>query len=378
MAHKYMFNGIEIDFAGDLGIIAMSNCEEFGKKLDDSIKRIRKAAGMLVPDTFLINIEEVRFANGEGKIKIHDTVRGKDVFIVSDTGNYSRTYKLYGHDNRMGPDDHYQDIKRVISAIGGKAARVNVIMPMLYASRQDKREGRESLDCSMILQELENMGVRDLITFDAHNAAVQNAVSVMSFENIYATYEIVKNFISDEPDVIADRDNLLIISPDVGGMGRAIYYSNVMKTDVGMFYKRRDYSIVESGRNPIVCHEYLGKDVAGKNVMIIDDMIGTGESMAEIVQEMKRRNAAKVFVVATFGMFTKGIGIFQELFDQGLLTRLYTTNLTHVPTDALDKPWFNRVDMSPFAAELINNINMNRSIEPVIDATTRLKNALGN
>ncbi|MCL2234865.1 MAG: ribose-phosphate pyrophosphokinase [Defluviitaleaceae bacterium] len=377
MAHKYMFNGIEIDFAGDLGIIAMSNCRDFGKKIDDNIRRLRKAAGMLTPDTFLIDIDEIRFANGEGKVLINDSVRGKDIFIISDTGNYSQTYKLYGYDNRMSPDEHYQDIKRVISAIGGKAARVNVVMPMLYASRQDKRKGRESLDCSMILQELENMGVRDIITFDAHNAAVQNAVSVMSFENIYATYEIVKNFIADEPDVMADRDNLLIISPDVGGMERAIYYSTVMRTDVGMFYKRRDYSRVESGRNPIVQHEYLGKDVEGKNVIIIDDMIGTGESMAEIVRELKRRNANKVFVAATFGMFTRGIGVFGELHDQGLLTRLYTTNLTHVPEDAPEKPWFNHVDMSPFAAELMNNINMNKSIEPVIDATTRLKNAIG-
>ncbi|MCL2619311.1 MAG: ribose-phosphate pyrophosphokinase [Defluviitaleaceae bacterium] len=367
----------EIDFVGDLGIIAMSNCADFGKKLDENIKRIRKEAGLSTPDTFLIEIKEVRFANGEGKIKIEESVRGKDIFIVSDTGNYSQTYKLYGFENHMGPDEHYQDIKRVISAIGGKAARVSVIMPMLYASRQDKRDGRESLDCSMILQELENMGVRDIITFDAHNAAVQNAVSVMSFENIYATYEIVKNFVADEPDVIKDRDNLLIISPDVGGMGRAIYYSTVMQTDVGMFYKRRDYSRLVDGSNPIVQHEYLGKDVEGKNVMIIDDMIGTGGSMIEIVHELKRRNAAKVFVAATFGMFTKGIGAFEDLYNKGLMTRLYTTNLTHVPTDALDKPWFNHVDMSPFAADLVNNINMNRSIEPVIDATSRLKEALG-
>jgi ribose-phosphate pyrophosphokinase len=299
-------------------------------------------------------------------------MRGKDIFLIADIGNYSCTYKLYGHDNRMSPDDHYQDIKRAVSAMAGKADRVNVMMPMLYASRQDRRKGRESLDCAMILRELQHMGVKAILTFDVHNSSVQNAVSLMAFENIYATYEIVRQFFADEPEIIANRDDLLIISPDVGGMERAIYYSTVLKADVGMFYKRRDYSRVESGRNPIVQHDYLGRDVAGKNVIIIDDMIATGESIAEIITELKSRKAKKVFVATTFAMFTKGDETFHDLYERGLLTRLYSTNLTYVPQEIVDKPWFSRVDMSPFAAEIVNALNMNKSIEPVMDATMRL------
>jgi len=373
MAYRVLINGGEVDFTGELGIIALENCREFGEKLDKEIIKLRQAEGIPTPDSFLIGTNQIRFSNGEGKILINESVRGKDVFLISDVGNYSCTYPLYGHDNRMGPDEHYQDIKRAVSAIGGKAARVNVMMPMLYASRQDRRKGRESLDCAVALQELENLGVKSVITFDVHNTGVINAAMLMSFENIYASYDIVKAFFEDESDVANDKDNLLIISPDVGGMERAIYYSNVIKTDVGMFYKRRDYSTVIDGRNPIVQHEYLGRDVAGKNVMIIDDMIGTGESVAEIVRELKNRNAAKIFVATTFAMFTKGCATFQQLYDEGLLTRLYSTNLTYVPSEIIGTAWFKHVDMSPFAAEIVNCLNTNRSIEPIMDATARLK-----
>ncbi|MCL2753837.1 MAG: ribose-phosphate pyrophosphokinase [Defluviitaleaceae bacterium] len=373
MAYRVLINGEEVDFTGELGIIALDNCKEFGEKLDKAIIEQRKKEGIPTPETFLIETNQIRFSNGEGKILLNESVRGMDVFLISDIGNYSCTYPLYGHENRMGPDEHYQDIKRAVSAIGGKAARVNVVMPMLYASRQDRRKGRESLDCAMALQELENMGVKSVITFDVHNSGVINASSLMSFENIYASYEIVKSFFEDEQDVVNDRENLLIISPDVGGMERAIYYSTVMKTDVGMFYKRRDYSRVVSGRNPIVQHEYLGRDVAGKNIMIIDDMIGTGESVAEIVRELKERNAAKIFVATTFAMFTKGCATFQQLYNDGLLTALYSTNLTYVPPEIIGTPWFKHVDMSCFAAEIVNCLNTNRSIEPIMDATARLK-----
>ncbi|MCL2576094.1 MAG: ribose-phosphate pyrophosphokinase [Defluviitaleaceae bacterium] len=373
MTYRNNRNGQEIDFAGDLGIIALENCKDFGKKLDESIRFLRLQQGIPTPDSFLIDTAQIRFSNGEGKILLNESVRGKDVFLISDVGNYSCTYPLYGYDNHMSPDEHYQDIKRAVSAIGGKAARVNVVMPMLYASRQDRRKGRESLDCAMSLQELENMGVKAVITFDVHNSGVINAASHMSFENIFASYEIVRAFFEDEPDVINDKENLLIISPDVGGMERAIYYSNVMKTDVGMFYKRRDYSRVVDGRNPIVQHDYLGRDVTGKNIMIIDDMIGTGESMVEIVQELKKRNAGKIFIATTFAMFTKGCGTFQKLHDEGLLTRLYSTNLTYVPPEIIGTKWFHHVDMSPFAAEIIHCLNTNSSIEPIMDATARLK-----
>ncbi|MCL2168465.1 MAG: ribose-phosphate pyrophosphokinase [Defluviitaleaceae bacterium] len=373
MSYRTTCNGTELNFAGDVGIIALKSSKELGAKINESIKKQRKEAGLPVSDTYLIDFDEVRFSNGEGKILLNESVRGKDVFIICDIGNYSCTYTLYGHDNRMSPDDHYQDIKRAISAMGGKADRVNVMMPMLYASRQDRRKGRESLDCAMTLRELEHMGVKTVLTFDVHNSSVQNAVSLMAFENIYATYEIVRRFMKDEPAIITNKEDFLIISPDVGGMERAVYYSTVMKADVGMFYKRRDFSRVESGRNPIVQHEYLGRDVAGKNVIIIDDMIATGESICEIVRELKGRNAKKVFVATTFAMFTKGDSMFQALYDEGSLTRLYSTNLTYIPETIIEKPWLTHVDMSPFAAEIINTLNMNSSIEPVMNATARIK-----
>ena len=378
MAYRMTCNNKDFDFTGDLGIIALKSCEELGKKMDASIKALREKEGIPLPEsgTFLIDMEEIRFSNGEGKVIIHDSIRGKDIYIISDVGNYSCTYPLYGHENRMGPDEHYQSIKRAVSAIGGKAARINVVMPMLYASRQDRRKGRESLDCSMTLRELEHMGVKTLVTFDVHNSSVQNATTLMSFENIYATYEIVKNFLEDEEDILTNKDDFLIISPDVGGMERAVYYSTVMNTDVGMFYKRRDYSRIESGRNPIVQHEYLGKDVEGKNVIIIDDMIASGESIAEIAKELKNRKANKIFAATTFAMFTKGDGIFCDLYDQGLLDRLYSTNLTYVPEETTKKPWFKHIDMSPFAAEIISNLNMNKSLTPVVDATSRLSDKL--
>jgi ribose-phosphate pyrophosphokinase len=373
MAYHYNDN---YDFAGDLGLMVLDSHKDFGVKIDQFIKQMRMADELATPETFLIDTTEIRFSNGEGKIILNESVRGKDIFIISDIGNYSITYPFYGYENRMGPDEHYQDIKRAVSAIEGKASRINVVMPMLYASRQDRRKVRESLDCAMTLRELEHMGVKSVITFDVHNSAIQNAVSLMSLENIYATYEIVRTFMEDEPDVIADKDNFLIISPDVGGMERAIYYSTVMKTDVGMFYKRRDYSRVESGRNPIVQHDYLGRDVTGKNIMIIDDMIGTGESVVEIVQELKSRKANKVFVAVTFAMFTKGDDIFHKAYEDGLLSKLYTTNLTHIPDITTGRPWLHHVDMSPFTAEIINTLNMNHSLGPVMDATSRLEKIL--
>ena len=366
----------DIDFVGDLGIIALRSCSDFGCKVDAHIKRLRRKASIPCPDTFMIDAQEIRFTNGEGKIILNETVRGKDIYLICDIGNYSLTYNLYGNTNYMGPDEHFQDIKRAVSALGGKAARINVLMPMLYASRQDRSKGRESLDCALALRELEALGVHDVITFDVHNPSVQNAVPLMSFENLYATYEIVKNFIEDEVEIVSDKENFLIVSPDLGGMERAIYYSTVMEIDVGMFYKRRDYSRIVDGRNPIVQHEYLGRDVEGKNIIIIDDMISTGESILEIIHDLKKRRAAKIFVATTFALFTKGVAAYQELHDKGMLTRVYSTNLTYVPDDIIAKPWFKYVDMSPFAAEIINHLNMNRSIEPILDATGRLEKHL--
>jgi len=367
---------LDIDFVGDLGIIALRSCKAFGAQVDMHIKRLRRKESVPCPDTFLIEAEEIRFTNGEGKIILNETVRGKDIYLICDIGNYSLTYDLYGHINHMGPDEHFQDIKRAVSAIGGKAARINVMMPMLYASRQDRNKGRESLDCALAMRELEALGVRDVITFDVHNPSVQNAVPLMSFENLYATYEIVKNFIEDEGEILSDKDNFLIISPDLGGMERAIYYSTVMEIDVGMFYKRRDHSRIVDGRNPVVQHEYLGRNVEGKNIIIIDDMISSGGSISEVIYKLKERRAAKIFVATTFAMFTKGFAEYQELYDKELLDKVYSTNLTYVPNELIAKPWFKHVDMSPFAAEIINNLNMNRSIEPLLDATGRIKQHL--
>jgi len=362
----------DIDYVGDLGIIALSSCKNFGKKVDEHLVRMRREDKLNCPDTFMIDVSEIRFTNGEGKIILNETARGKDIYVFCDVGNYSCTYSLYGHENHMGPDEHFQDIKRAVSAIGGKAARINVMMPMLYGSRQDRNKGRESLDCALALRELEALGVKDIITFDVHNPAVQNAVPLMSFENLYATYEIVKDFIKDEESIVSDKENFLIISPDLGGMERAIYYSTVMGIDVGMFYKRRDYSRIVDGRNPIIQHDYLGRNVEGKNIIIIDDMLSTGESAAEIIRDLKNRKANKIFVATTFALFTRGIATFQNLYDEGTLTGVYSTNLTYIPDDILSRPWFKHVDMSPFAAEVINHLNMNRSIEPILDATDRL------
>ena len=365
-----------INFVADLGIVALNSCKDFGEKVDKAIIRMRKKAGYKTPETYLLDASQIRFTNGEGKIILNETARGKDIFLMCDIGNYSCTYKLYGQDHKMGPDEHFQDLKRAILAIGGKASRINVIMPMLYASRQDRNKGRESLDCALALRELEALGVNDIITFDVHNPSIQNATPLLSFENIYATYEIVKNLIEDEGELVSEKDDFLIISPDLGGMERAIYYSTVMEIDVGMFYKRRDYSQVVNGSNPIVQVEYLGRDVAGKNIIIIDDIISTGKSVAEVIKDLKERRAKNIFVAATFGLFTQGMDVFQKLYEDGLLTRLYTTNLTYVPPHILAAPWFKHVDMSPFAAEVINHLNMNRSIEPILDATSRLKEHL--
>lgn len=364
---------IEADSVGDLGIIALRSCEEFGEKLDKHIKNLRRQSATPCPESFLIKAQQTRFSNGEGKIILGETARGKDIFVICDIGNHSCTYDLYGRPNRMGPDEHFQDIKRAVSAIGGRAARVNVMMPMLYASRQDRNKGRESLDCSLALQELERLGVRDIITFDVHNSSVQNAVPLLSFENLYATYEMIENFIQDEKEILTDKENFLIISPDLGGMERAIYYSTVMGIDIGMFYKRRNYSKVEGGRNPIEQHDYLGRDLDGKNVIIIDDIISTGESACKIMEDLKERGASKIFLATTFAQFTRGTERFQKLYEDGILNRVYSTNLTYVPKEILDSPWFKHVDMSLFAAKIINNLNTNRSIESLINATESLK-----
>jgi ribose-phosphate pyrophosphokinase len=355
---------------GELGLIVMENCETIGKWIDDHLLEMRRPfldEGLELPDSFIINKKEVRFSNGEGKVFLEESVRGKDIYIVTDIGNYNITYTMFGYVNRKSPDDHLQDVKRVLSAMAGKARRITLIMPLLYSSRQHSRKGRESLDCAMALQELEKLGVDDILTFDAHDPTIQNAVPLISFENLYPTLDIVKRFISDERELFKDPSKMLLISPDTGAMDRAVYYSSVLGFDIGLFYKRRDHSKVVKGKNPIVQHEYIGKDVKGCNILIVDDMIASGESVFDIVEELKKREAGKIFVATTYALFTEGIDKFNRFYEAGLIDRLYTTNLSYVPEAARQSPWFSEVDMSEFIARVVNRLNFDQSISDLID-----------
>ncbi|MBQ1254844.1 MAG: ribose-phosphate pyrophosphokinase [Clostridia bacterium] len=358
---------------GGIGLIVMNNCKELGQKVDAWIKEIRGEDPN--SPSYIIPTEEVRFSNGEGKVRILDSVRGKDLYIVSDVGNYHCTYKMFGYENHIGPDEHFQDIKRVISAIGGKANRITLIMPLLYASRQHRRKGRESLDCAMALEELRNLGVDTIITFDAHDPTIHNAIPGTSFENVLPTYSILKNFIAIEGDDIF-KDNMTVISPDNGAMERAIYYANVLGLDVGMFYKRRDHSRIVNGKNPIVQHEYIGGPLDGKKVLIIDDMIASGQSIIEVVNEAYKRNAKEIYAVATFAFFTEGVEKFDKLYEEGKLTRLYTTNLSYVPEEYLSRPWLVCADLSKFVAKITHTLNNDESISPLLECTTRIRRLL--
>lgn len=368
----------------NLGIIALESSIELGHKINallvekrkEDLNRCINFQDEENKEGFLINVREDRFSNGEGKVVIEDTVRGKDVFILCDVGNYSCTYKMFGVENHKSPDDHFQDIKRVLSALGGKAKRITVIMPMLYASRQHRRKGRESLDCAMALQELERLGVSDIITFDVHDPNVQNAIPLISFDNLYPTYEIVKTILVRETDFLVDKSKMLVVSPDTGAMDRAIYYSSVLGLDIGLFYKRRDHSTVINGKNPIVQHEYIGRDVNGQDILIVDDMIASGESIFDIARELKKRNAGKIFVSTTFALFTEGIEKFNKFYEEGLIDRVYSTNLTYIPKEVREAQWFREVDMSKFLASIINNLNYDKSIAPLLDATSGIKELL--
>jgi len=355
----------------ELGIIALESCAELGNAIEKYIQNNRNCT-----ESFLIPIDEIRFSNGEGKVKISESVRGKDIYILCDVGNYSCTYKMFGIENHKGPDEHFQDIKRTVAAIRGKAARITVIMPLLYESRQHRRKGRESLDCALALQELERLGVDEIITFDVHDPNIQNAIPLLSFENIYPTYDIVKAIISNEKTLELDKEKLLVISPDTGAMDRAIYYSSVLGVDVGLFYKRRDHSTIVNGKNPIVQHEYVGRNVSGKDVLIVDDMIASGESVLDIAKELKKRNARNVYVAATFAFFTEGTEKFTKAYEDGLISRIYSTNLTYIPESLTKEVWFRGVDLSELSARIINRLNHGRSIAKYMDATRIIQNLL--
>ena len=364
---------------GELGIIAMENCSAVGAEINRILLEERHKHGMpetLLPESYLIKTHEIRFSNGEGKVFIEETVRGKDIYIITDIGNYSMTYTMHGFTNHKSPDDHLQDLKRVLSAMAGKARRVTLIMPLLYSSRQHSRKGRESLDCAMALQELEKLGIDDIITFDAHDPTIQNSIPLISFENLYPTFEIVKAILCHEKAVFDDPANMIIISPDTGAMDRAIYYSSVLSMDIGLFYKRRDHSRVVHGRNPIVQHEYIGRSVEGKNILIVDDMIASGESIFDIALELKKRKAGKVFIATTFALFTDGIDKFNQFYEDGYIDQVYTTNLSYLHKDSKDVPWLTVVDMSEYIAKMMNRLNYDISIGDLIDASAGIREIL--
>ena len=368
---------------GALGIIPTVSCQSLGEKVNNYLvqwreQRENEHTGTLAftgyrRDSYIIDAKTPRFGSGEGKGEINETVRGYDIYIMVDVCNYSLTYSLSGNINHMSPDDHYQDVKRIIAACGGKAKRINVIMPFLYESRQHRRSSRESLDCALALQELTSMGVDNIITFDAHDPRVQNAIPLNGFESVQATYQFIKYLLLGIDDLQIDSDHMMIISPDEGGMSRAVYFANVLGIDMGMFYKRRDYTRIVNGRNPIVAHEFLGSDVEGNDVIIIDDMISSGDSILDVATELKRRKARRVFACATFGLFTNGFKKIDEAYENGIIDHILTTNLVYQPEQLLTKPWYINVDMSKYIALLIDTLNHDASISDILNPVERIQ-----
>ena len=370
-----MKTSIESYNLGKLGVIGMNGCEDFCSRVDYYLKKFNDD-DIQEHGTFLFPIKTSRFGTGEAKATLLHSARTYDVYIIVDCFNYGETYKLYGQEVPMSPDDHYQDLKRAISAIGGKAKRITVIMPMLYEGRQHKRSSRESLDCAMALQELCNIGVDNIITFDAHDPRVQNAIPFKGFENVMPTYQMIKACLKYDKDIILNKDNTMIISPDEGAMSRCMYYSSVLEMELGMFYKRRDYSRVVNGKNPIVAHEFLGSSVDGKNVIVVDDMISSGDSMIDVARELKKRKAARVFMFSTFGLFTEGFDRFDKAYEEGLIEGVFTTNLIYAKPELLTKPWYHQVDMSKYVALLINELNAEHSISDLLNPIKRIEKIL--
>lgn len=371
---------------GPLGIIALESCKELGKKVDAHIYQWRRsrendhkhtiAFSGYEKDCYLLDTRVPRFGSGEAKGIINESVRGYDLYLMVDVGNYSLKYSLCGYENHMSPDDHYQDLKRIIAAAAGKARRISVIMPFLYESRQHKRTYRESLDCALALQELTSMGVENIITFDAHDPRVQNAIPLKGFETIRPSYQFIKHLLMAEQNLKIDAEHMMVISPDEGGMERAVYLANVLGLDMGMFYKRRDYTKIVNGRNPIVAHEFLGSSVEGKDVIILDDMISSGDSMLEVSQELKRRKAKRVFVTSTFGLFTNGLEKFDEAYEKGMIDRVLTTNLTYQTPELLSRPYYINVDMSKYIALIVDTLNHDKSISELLDPADRINHLL--
>ena len=377
---------IETIPVGPLGLIPLKSCEDLGKKVDAWLVEWRKeresehkttiAFAGYQKDSYIIGAKTPRFGSGEAKGELTESVRGDVLYIMVDVCNYNMTYTMNGLKNHMSPDDHYQDLKRVIAAVGGKGRRINVIMPFLYESRQHKRTGRESLDCAMALRELVDMGVENIITFDAHDPRVQNAIPLKGFETVQPIYQFIKYLLKNEKELEIDSDHMMVISPDEGGMGRAVFFANVLGLDLGMFYKRRDYTKIINGRNPIVAHEFLGASVEGKDVIIVDDMISSGESMLDTAKELKRMKARKVFICTTFGLFTGGLKKFDEYYENGIIDRVLTTNLIYQTPELLSKPYYINVDMSKYIALIIDNLNHDASLSDLLNPTGRINRLL--
>ncbi len=372
---------------GALGLIPMPGTEELGQKVNDHLVRWRNEEEDddynhsfvgYHRDNYILKVSTPRFGSGEGKGLLKESARGYDIFLLCDVTNHSLTYKMCGEENHMSPDDHFQNLKRIIAALGGKAHRITVIMPFLYEGRQHKRTTRESLDCALALQELVNMGVENIITFDAHDPRVQNAIPLSGFETVTPSYQFIKGLLRSCDDLKIDKDHMIIVSPDEGGTNRAVYLANVFGLEIGMFYKRRDYSTIVNGTNPIVAHEFLGSTLDGKDVIIIDDMISSGGSMLDVARELKKRNANRIFVVATFGLFTNGFEQFDKAHEEGLIEKLLTTNLVYQSPELLSKPWYVSCDMSKYIAFLVDKLNNDSSISDLLNPYDKIQTLLNN
>ena len=371
---------------GPLGIIAMPGCEALAAKIDKYLVEWRKNQAQehknnicfygYARDTYLIDVNVPRFGSGEGKAVINESIRGYDLYIITDCFNYSVTYNMYGMTVPKSPDDHYSDVKRIISAVSSKAKRISVIMPMLYEGRQHKRASRESLDCAMALQELVGLGVENIITFDAHDQRVQNSIPHKSFENAMPTYQMIKTLVSTVDDLTVDKDHLMIISPDEGALFRCIYFATQLGVNLGMFYKRRDYTQVINGRNPIVEHQYLGDSVCGKDIIIVDDMISSGESMLEVARKLKELGANKIFVCTTFGLFANGLEVFDKAYEEGVFARVFTTNGVYQTPELLSREWYTSVDLSKYIAYFLDTLNHDLSVSTLLDTSQKIDNIL--
>ena len=371
---------------GPLGLIAMAGCEELGEKINrwlltwHDLQEVQDEEFYTTPgvnrETFLMKAYCPRFGTGEGKAVLKETVRGYDVYILVDVCAHNVHYNMYGQEVPMSPDDHYQDLKRVIGAIGSKAKRITVIMPMLYESRQHRRTTRESLDCAMALQELVGMGIDDIITFDAHDPRICNAVPMSGFENVMPNYQMLKALLRNEKDLRIDKQHMMVVSPDEGAVNRNIYYSSVLSLDMGMFYKRRDYTTIVNGRNPIVAHEYLGADVEGKDIIVADDMLASGDSIIDLCRNLKARGANRIYAIVTFAFFTSGIDMFRKAYEEGLITKVVATNLTYRRPELADEPWFIVADLSKYIAYIVATLNHNRSLHGLLNPYNRIKKLL--